>query len=187
MLFKIRHFINKQTLIMLYYSLVFPHLNYVIEIWGSSQDTHLNRILILQKRALRMISHLENFAFYPSDPLFYKHHIHKVHDIFILRIAKFIYNCLIKNTPTNFHYWFKETSLIHNHNTRSKYVDINNSTTTRTLFVPSARTTYYALKLTKVQGPKIWNNLPTLIRVENLAFSTFIKKLKIYLLELYEH
>ena len=191
MLYKIRPFVNKQTLIMLYYSLIFPHINYAIEIWGSSQEINLNRILILQKRALRMISHLdirlENFAFCPSDPLFYKHNIHKVHDIFILRIAKFIYNCLTKNTPANFHQWFKETSLIHNHNTRSKYVDINISTTTRTLFVPSARTTYYGLKLTKVQGPKIWNKSPASIRVENLVFSSFIKKLKIYFLELYEH
>ena len=130
---------------------------------------------------------MENFAFYPSDPLFYKHHIHKVQDIFILRIAKFIYNSLIKNTPVNFHSWFKVTSQIHNHNTRSKYVDINKSTLTRTLFVPTARTTHYGLKLIKVQGPKIWNKLPALLRVENMAFSTFIKKLKTHLLELYEH
>ena len=66
-------------------------------------------------------------------------------------------------------------------------MDINNSTFTRTLFVPIARTTNYGLKLIKVQGPKIWNKLPTSLRVENLAFSTFIRKLKTHLLELYEH
>ena len=191
LLYKIRSFVNKKMLMMLYYSLLFSHLNYGIELWGSSHDIYLNRILILQKRALRIITYcdtrLENFAFYPSDPLFYKHHIHKVQDVFIIRMAKFIYNCLIKNTPVNFHHWFKLTDEIHNHNTRSKYVDINNSIITRTLFVPNARTTNYGLKLIKVQGTKIWNKLPTSLRVENLAFSTFIGKLKTHLLELYEH
>ena len=191
LLYKIRSFVNKKMMIMLYYSLLFSHLNYGIELWGSSHNIHLNRILILQKRALRIISYcdfrLENFEFYPSDPLFYKHKIHKVQDVFIIRIAKFIYNCLVKNTPVNFHHWFKLTDEIHDYNTRSKYMDINNSIITRTLFVPNARTTNYGLKLIKVQGTKIWNKLPTPLRVENLAFSTFIRKLKTHLLELYEH
>ena len=138
-----------------------------------------------------MISHcdrrLENFTLQPSDPLFHNLHIHKVQDIFILRIAKFIFNSLIKNTPVNFHHWFKLTSQIHHHNTRSKYVDINNSTCTRTLFIPIARTTHYGLKLIKVLGPKLWNKLPSLIRVENMTYSSFINKLKIHLIDLYDH
>ena len=88
LLYKIRYFVNKEMLIMLYYSLVFSHLNYGIEVWGSTYDIYLNRILILQKRALRIISYcdirLENFAFYPSDPLFFKHQIHKVQDVFLI-------------------------------------------------------------------------------------------------------
>ena len=128
-----------------------------------------------------MISHCDNryddYSFHASDPLFYNLNIHKVHDIFVLRIAKFIFNSLIKTTPHNFHNWFILTVQIHNHNTRSKYVDIDKSITTRTLFVPTARTTHYGLKLIKVQGPKIWNNLPSSLRVENLTFSIYIKKL----------
>ena len=138
-----------------------------------------------------MISHCDkrqdDYTLHPSDPLFYKLEIHKVQDIFILRIAKFIFNCLIKTSPPNFHPWFNLTTQIHNHNTRSKYVDIDEDLPTRTLFVPTARTTHYGLKLIKVRGPKLWNNLPSLLRVENLPFSTFIKKLKKYLLELYKH
>ena len=191
LMYKIRHFVNKKTMIMLYYSLLFPHLNYAIEVWGSTHNIYLNRILILQKRAVRMILHCdkrrEDYTFLTSDPLFYKLQIHKVQDIFVLRIAKFIFNCLIKSTPINFHNWFKLTIQIHSHNTRSKYVDIDKSILTRTLFVPTARTSYYGLKLIKVQGPKLWNNLPSLLRVENLSFFTFIKKFKKYLLNNYVH
>ena len=41
---------------MLYYSLVYPHLNYVTEVWGSADPTYLDRILILQKRIVRMLT-----------------------------------------------------------------------------------------------------------------------------------
>ena len=158
-MYKIRPFVNKKTMRILYYSLLFSHLNYAIEIWGSTHKIHLNRILILQKRVVRMMSHCDNrcddYSFHSSDPLFYKLNIHKVQDIFVLRIAKFIFNSLIKITPFNFHTWFNLTVHVHNYNTRSKYVDIDNSIPTRTLFVPTARTSYYGLKLIKVQGPKL--------------------------------
>ena len=49
LLYKIRPFVNNKTLKMLYYSLVYPHLNYVTEVWGSDDPIHLTRIFILQK------------------------------------------------------------------------------------------------------------------------------------------
>ena len=91
--------------------------------------------------------------------------IHKIHDVFKLMISKFIYNCLNRKTPENFHSWYKLTNLMHSHNIRSKYIDIENSVTTRTLFIPTARTSHYGLKLLKVQGPKIWNKLPPILRI----------------------
>ena len=57
------------------YSLVFSHLTYAIETWGSADNSHLNRLLILQKRAVRILSHCEkrgeDFYLTPSDPLFF--------------------------------------------------------------------------------------------------------------------
>ena len=191
LLYKIRPFVNKSIMKMLYYSLIFSHLSYAIEIWGSADNIHLNRLLILQKRAVRMLSHLdsrqEDYSFMPSDPLFFKMEILKVQDIFRLRITKFIFLCLNKKTPSNFYSWFNLTNNdTHNHNTRSKYIDIDKSIKTRSLFVPIARTTHYGLKLTKVLGSKLWNNLPSILRVDNFTSSTtFIKKVKNHLIQLY--
>ena len=70
------------------------------------------------------------------------------------------------------------------YNTRSKFVNIEDFVPTRTLFVPTARTTNYGLKLIKVLGPKIWNSLPPLLRI-NESLNSFIKKLKIILLNNY--
>ena len=113
-LYKIKPFVNLKILKTLYYSLIYPHLIYAIEIWGSADTTHMNHILMLQKRIVRMLSYLDkrqpNYAFHPADPLFVTLGFLKVHDLFKLKLATFIYKSLNKQTPTNFHSWFKLTT-----------------------------------------------------------------------------
>ena len=100
-----------------------------------------------------------------------------------MRIAIFIHNCLNK-TSVNFQLLFKLTILIHNHNTRSKYISIGNLITTDNLLIPTARTSHYGLKWIKVQGPNIWNEIPPSIR--NISSpKMFITKLKKEILESY--
>ena len=181
LLYKIRYFVDIKIIKTLYYSVVYPHLIYAIEVWGSADETHLNRLLILQKKIVRLITFSDkrqiDYSFLPSNPLFCKLEIHKIHDIFKLCLSKFIFKCLNKMTPTNFHSWYQLTSLLNKHDTRSKFVDIENSIETRTLFVPTARTSHYGLKRLKVLGPKLWNSLPPLLRI-NESLNNFIKKLK---------
>ena len=190
-LYKIRPCANIDILKTLYYSLIYSHLNYAIEVWGSADTSHLNKLLILQKRTVRMITLSDkrqgDYSFLPSSPLFRKLDFLQVQDVFKLRVAKFIFNCLNRNNPEIFQSWFLLTSIIHNHNTRSKYVNIENSSMTRTLFIPAARTTHYGLKLIKVLGAKIWNNLPSLLRVVDVTLSTFNRGIKKHLIEQYNH
>ena len=98
LLYKIRPFVKNKTLKMLYYSLVYPHLNYVTEVWGSADPTYLNIILILQKRIVRMLTsndiRKQDYSFPSSDPLFFKLKILKIQDLFKLKISKFIYKSL---------------------------------------------------------------------------------------------
>ena len=91
-------------------------------------------------------------------------------------------NSLSKVNPSNFHDWFQLTSEIHRHNTRSKSINIDNHTHTRSIFIPMARTSHYGLKRTKVLGAKIWNDLPPPIRVEELSVNMFIERVKDYYL-----
>ena len=187
LMYKIRPYVNHKILKTLYHSLIYPHLIYAIEVWGSADITHLNHILVLQKRVVRMIYYLDkrqpDYSFPSAEPLFHELNFLKVYDIFKLKVSKFIYNCLNKLNPTNFHSWFKLTLQTHRYNTRSKFIDIENSITTNNLFIPTSRTTHYGLKSLKVQGPKIWNILPPLIR-NNTSPKCFIKELKKYLISL---
>ena len=152
-LYKTKPFVNLKILKTLHYSLIYPRLIYAIEVWGSAHTTHMNHIIMLQQRIIRMMSYLDKRqpAFPPADPLFLTLGVLKVHDLFKLKIAKFIY----KHNPTNFHSWFILT--IQTHNTRSKFIDIESSIISNNLFFPIARTTHYGLKSIKV--PKSTQNL----------------------------
>ena len=48
------------------------------------------------------------------------------------------------------------------------------------LFTPSARTTNYGLKQIKVNGPRIWNDLPTYLKNVTSLNYVFSKNLKLY-------
>jgi len=189
LLYKIRYFVDIKIIKTLYYSLVYPHLLYGIEVWGSADETLLNRLLILQKKIVRLICYSDvrhaDYSFSPSNPLFYKLEMHKIYDIFKINLSKFIFKCLNKMTPVNFHSWYQLTSVLNRYDTRSKFVNIENSFMTKTLFIPTARTSYYGLRLSKVLGPKIWNSLPPLLRI-NESINNFNKKLKNILLNNYK-
>ena len=176
---------NLKILKTLYYSLIYPHLIYAIEIWGSADTTHMNHVLMLQKIIVRMLCYLDkrqpNYAFHPADPLFVTLGFLEVHDLFKLKLATFIYKSLNKQTPTNFHSWFKLTTQTHSHNTRSKFIDIVSATNSNNLFILIARTTHYGLKSVQVHGPKIWNSIPPTIRT-NSSSRCFKNELISYLM-----
>ena len=52
----IRHTLNKETLFILYYSMIFPYLSYANLLWGNTFITHLQPLFLLQKRAIRIIT-----------------------------------------------------------------------------------------------------------------------------------
>ena len=47
---KIRSLLDKNTLRNLYFTFIYPYLIYCIEIWGNTNDTHLNPIIKIQKK-----------------------------------------------------------------------------------------------------------------------------------------
>ena len=100
--------------------------------------------------------------------------------IFLLFIAKFIHKCLNLDSSEIFHDWFKLNYESHPYSTTSKFTDINNSTKSNNIFIQSARTSFYGLRLIKVEGPKIWNSIPKII-CNNNAVKSFVKCLKNYL------
>ena len=97
-MYKIRPFINIAIMKTLYYALIYSHLVYAIQVWGSACDTHLKKITVLQKRAVRLMAYGDfsdvTGSLASSATIFAKLEILKLNDIFIFQIARFIHNCL---------------------------------------------------------------------------------------------
>ena len=46
---KVRHFVNKHILVMLYYSLIYQFLTYDVHVWGLTSPSFLTQLFIIQK------------------------------------------------------------------------------------------------------------------------------------------
>ena len=114
-LFKIRNYLNSQTLLTIYYSFVFPYLKYGIIFWSACSVVQFNRIFVLQKKILRCI----NFKGYlaHTEGLFKKNSILKLMDLRRFEMCKFVYVELhvtqLFNLRSHFHlhsYWTRNRS-----------------------------------------------------------------------------
>ena len=57
---KLGYFVNTNTLIILYCALIYPFLIYSLITWDNTYESNVNPLIILQKRAIRIIT----FAFF---------------------------------------------------------------------------------------------------------------------------
>ena len=97
MIIKARQYLNKQGLISLYYSFIYPCLTYCNHIRGSTYKTSLKRLTMLQNKAVRIIAHDRWRA--SSDPI-YKHlNIMKLAHIDTYRIGRFMFRMSIGKVP----------------------------------------------------------------------------------------
>ena len=50
--YKLRHFVPKETLKTVYYSLFYPFLSYGIAVWGATHEKYLKPVFISKKKKL---------------------------------------------------------------------------------------------------------------------------------------
>ena len=196
-MYKLRPYMNSKMLTNIYFSLIYSHLVYAVQVWGSACASHLKHIETLQKRAVRMITFNDSLPVTPgplchSNPLFNKLGILKIDDIYKLQVAKFIYSCLSNDlTPPIFLEWFTLNNTVHDHHTTSNtvivkesYFEVGHSVETNNLHTQGSRLVNYGGKQLKVCGPILWNNIPDNIRTST-SVNSFKYNLKKYFIESY--
>ena len=57
-MYKIRKKVDNNMLLMVYNSLILPHLMYCTEIWGNTYEHRIRDLVLLQKRAVRIIDNV---------------------------------------------------------------------------------------------------------------------------------
>ena len=107
-MYKLRPFLPLNVLKNVYYSLVYSHIAYAIEVWGSTFKTEMDKILILQKKAMRLMTFMDSYPTIPgplktSGPIFFQLKTLKVMDIYHLQVATFVFKSMNLITPLNFH------------------------------------------------------------------------------------
>ena len=114
MLYKVREFVNTRVQKLIYHAIFDCHLNYANTVWGQNKNS-LNRLFLLQKKALRIISFECRNAH--SNPLFYKHKIVKLHDKIIIENCLFISKSIKFHLSSIFSNWFTFSSDFHRYKT----------------------------------------------------------------------
>ena len=122
---KLKHFLPKNILRTLYFSLIQSQLNYGILIWGFES----NRLEKLQKKSMRIISCSKYNAH--TEPLFKSNRILKMKDMFSLNVLKFYFRLVNKNVPAYFNDYV-DLNRIHSHDTRYNHIIPRNVTRTHT-------------------------------------------------------
>ena len=100
MLFKIRKLCPNHVLKSPYYSLFHSHLSYGIALWGVANSTLLNKVFLLQKKAIRAITKSEFLAH--SDPIFIQLQILKLDDLYLHKLASLMWDYDHKVIPQSF-------------------------------------------------------------------------------------
>ena len=93
-----------------------PYLSYGICVWGRAPKSYISKLLVLQKRALRLI------YFAPRDthtfPLFIKSKILPVNMIYFDTVANLMHDIWRGLAPSPIRALFTKSNEIHGYNTR---------------------------------------------------------------------
>ena len=95
---RLKHLLPLPILRTIYNSLLLPHLSYGILAWGSTNSQEINRLKIIQKRAIRQICNAKFNSH--TEPLFKKLNLLKLHDIFNVNSAKLYAKVVENSLPT---------------------------------------------------------------------------------------
>lgn len=165
-LHKIKHLLNVETLLLLYYSIAYPYLQYCNLVWGMATTITTKPLQLLQKRIIRIITKKKSDAH--THELFKQQKILKIQDIYTLECLKYVHKCLHSDAPT-----LHTASHVHTLNTRH-----------RQQLRPAFPHTQAQKRFVNYHGCIQWNNLPNAIRNCNNK-DTFKINLKKHLINMY--
>ena len=131
---------------MLYYTLFFPYINYCSETWGNTYKTNLNKLVVLQKKALRNICKANRLE---QNSLLIELNILKLYDLIEFKTVVIVFKARHKILPIKVQNNFTfNTDQFYNTRSRQK-VD----------FVPLRARTMLKSMCVSLRGVRLWNNV----------------------------
>ena len=114
---RLRHFVPFQVVTSIYRSLILPYLSYGITIWGNTSQIFLKKLLVLQKRVLR-IMHFANNRDH-AVPFFKNTTNLPVNMLYFESVSKIMYDVNNDLAPKNITDLFTQIATVHSYGTRA--------------------------------------------------------------------
>ena len=163
---KARKYLHVKTLLLLYYSFIYPQMTYCVEVWGCTYATYLQSISKIQRKVLRIIYSLPYYK--STQEVFKESKVLDFTQLYNYSICLFMYKFQKGMLPILFENFFE-------YNTHA-YATRNESF----MKIPLCATTFSQKRMRYV-GVKILNKLKSKIKW-NLCYHSFKKQLKAFLL-----
>ena len=106
----------KHILRMIYMSLIYSYLNYCNLIWGGAENSVIDPLLKLQKKAVRIIDKVGYLEHTP--PIFKELKVLPVQKVYDFNCLLFAFKCIKHNVFPSFRDKITQTQSVHSHNTR---------------------------------------------------------------------
>ena len=159
---RLRHIVPTCTLLNIYQSLIVPYITYGLTYWGNACKTFLDQILVLQKRALRLIYFDETNDH--AIPFFVKAKILPVRFLYYESVCNLMFDRNENNAPRNILNLFSRISSVHSYKTRSSTSDY--------FYIKESRINATRNAFSRV-GVKIWNGIPATLKKIYFNFGVY--------------
>ena len=170
---RLRHFVPFSILSNLYRSLILPYLSYGVVAWGRAAKYLINKLLLLQKRALRLMYFTDKQQH--AIPLFLKSNFLPIQMIYFEKTASLMYDISTNEAPSLIQQLFTKAGNVHGYGTRSA--------TSGNYYVKSSRLEIQKNSFSR-SGTFVWNSLPLKLRHVNKR--RFKKELRVSLFNILE-
>ena len=132
---------------------MFPYLTFGLSAWGQAAQLHLNKLLLLQKRAIRFM----NFSKPRTHvvPLFISSKILPINMLYFETMSTLMYDISSNSAPQHISRLFRKSNLIHPYKTRSS--------SSGNFYIQYSRLNQQHNSTTRF-GARVWNCLPPQVR-----------------------
>lgn len=165
-IYKLNNFLPIAVLKSLYMTLVHPYLTYAIEAWHATNATVTNKLLTIQKKAVRATNKLDYNAH--TDECFKSMNLLKLPDLYSFLVTIYMYKTLYLNFDNELKSALQSHSDSHNYNTRN-----------RDNFVLPKYSRSKSQFNIQFKAVELWNALPKNLH-SNTSLGIFKKNLKQY-------
>ena len=150
---RMKNFLPPSSLKLLYNSFIQPHIQYGQAVWGGCSGQSKQRIIKIQKRAIRTVTKSYHLAH--TEPRMKKMRLLNFDDLYKQQCMLLCHDCVRHRAPQQI------TKLIVLEQT--SYSTRNKSNNPLNLKIPNLKTRVGSQSF-RVKGPKIWNEIPTEIK-----------------------